>query len=247
MFSPLILVFAPLIVLLAYIIFGIAGFGSTLISVPLLAHLYPLQSALPVVAVLDCAGAVSMGIKLRENVNRRELLPLLPFMLAGMAAGVFLLVRLPGNLLLACLGLFALSYGALYALKRDSGIRIARWATAPIGLAAGAGSALFGVGGPIYVMYLAGRGCTPEQIRATVPAIFMLTTIGRITLYAVAGLFSRDVLLTAAWLLPVVFLGLYGGHRLHLRLPRDNVVRIIGGLLIASGVSLLVRALRSMA
>jgi uncharacterized membrane protein YfcA len=40
-----------------------------------------------------------------------------------------------------------------------------------------------------------------------------------------------------------MFLGLYCGHRLHLNLPRDTVVRIIGGLLIASGFSLLLRAL----
>ena len=241
--SLVILIFAPLIVVLAYIIFGIAGFGSTLVSIPLLAHLYPLKFVLPVVVVLDCVGAFSMGIKLRADVNMRELVPLLPFMLAGMVAGVFLLVHLPGNILLACLGLFALFYGTLYALKRDSGIRVARWATAPIGLAAGISSALFGVGGPIYVMYLAGRGSTPEQVRATVPVIFMFTTIGRTTLYAVAGLFSWDVLVTAACLLPVMFLGLYFGHRLHLNLPRDTVVRVIGGLLIASGFSLLLRAL----
>lgn len=243
--SLIILAFSPLIVLLAYIIFGLAGFGSTLISIPLLAHLYPLKFVLPVVVVLDCVGAFSMGFKLRENVNRRELLPLLPFMLAGMVAGVFLLVNLPGNILLACLSLIILLYGTLYAMKRDSGMRVACWAAAPLGLVAGISSALFGVGGPIYVMYLSGRGATPDQVRATVPVIFMFTTIGRITLYIAAGLFSWNVLLTAAALLPVMFLGLYAGHRLHLNLRRDTLIRIIGGVMIASGVSLLLRALET--
>ena len=41
--SVAVLVFSPLIIVTAYIIFGISGFGSTLIAVPLLAHLFPLK------------------------------------------------------------------------------------------------------------------------------------------------------------------------------------------------------------
>jgi len=42
-----------------------------------------------------------------------------------------------------------------------------------------------------------------------------------------------------------MFLGLHLGHRLHLNLPRDTLIRVIGGLLMASGVSLLLRALQT--
>ncbi|MFN7086337.1 MAG: sulfite exporter TauE/SafE family protein [Burkholderiales bacterium] len=237
-----VLVFAPLIVGAAYVIFGMVGFGSVLIATPLLAHLFPIKFVLPLIVILDCIGSFGMGTRLRASVNRRELVPLLPFMLAGMVAGIFLLVRLPAGALLACLGVFALVYGAIYALKRDAALRLARWSAAPLGLVAGTSSTVLGVGGPIYVMYLAGRGSTPDQIRATMPVIFMFTTITRIALYATAGLFSRDVLLTAAALLPVMALGIYLGHRLQLRLPRDTVVRVIGVLVMASGVSLLLRA-----
>jgi uncharacterized membrane protein YfcA len=240
-----ILVFAPLIVGSAYIIFGMVGFGSVLIATPLLAHLLPIKFVLPLIVVLDCAGSFGMGIRLRTSINRRELLPLLPFMLAGMVSGIFLLVRLPANALLACLGVFAVIYGTTYALKRGPAMHLARWSAAPLGLLAGTLSTVLGVGGPIYVMYLTGRGSTPEQIRATMPVIFIFTTITRIGLYATAGLFFREVLLTAAALLPVMGLGIYLGHRLQLNLPRDTVVRIIGVLVMVSGASLLVRALQT--
>jgi uncharacterized protein len=238
-----VLVFAPLIALLAYVIFGISGFGSTLIAVPLLAHLYPLKVVIPVVVLLDCVGSISMGLRLRANVYRQELGPLLPFMLLGMVAGVFLLVRTPGNILLLTLGVFVLIYGALYTLRRDAGFRLARWSAAPIGIFAGTTSSLFGVGGPIYVMYLTGRGATPDHIRATMPVIFIFTTIGRIALFAAAGLFTLEVLQIAALLLPVMLLGLYAGNRLHGRLARGHIVRVVGGLLVASGISLIARAL----
>jgi uncharacterized protein len=137
------LVFSPLIVLAAYVIFGIAGFGSTLITVPLLAHLFPLKFVIPVVVVLDATASITQGFRLRAVVYKRELLPLLPFMLAGMTAGVFLLIRMPGDLLMLLLGLFVLGYGASYLIRRDSVLRMARWAVAPVGIFAGATSSLF--------------------------------------------------------------------------------------------------------
>jgi uncharacterized membrane protein YfcA len=62
-------------------------------------------------------------------------------------------------------------------------------------------------------------------------------------LFAVAGLFTLEVLTTSALLLPLMLLGLYLGNRLHLNLAREHVIRFIGGLLTASGVSLILRAL----
>ena len=97
------------------------------------------------------------------------------------------------------------------------------------------------MGGPFYVMYLAGRGASPEQIRATMPVIFVFTTIGRIALFALAGLITREVLVAAALLAPVMALGLWSGNRWHARFSRNDVVRAIGAVLALSGLSLLVR------
>ncbi len=238
-----ILVFAPLIVILAYTIFGISGFGSTLIAVPLLALLFPdLRFVIPVVVVMDCITAISMGLRLRADVNRREFMPLLPFLLVGLGVGVFLLVRLPSTVLLLALGFFAIAYGVTYMRGGPPRFKLGRWAAAPVGLFAGTTSAAIGVGGPIYVMYLASRGSTPEQIRATTPVIFVFTTITRIAMFAVAGLFSREVVITAGVLLPIALAALHLGNRLHLNLPKETTIRLIGGLLALSGLSLLVRA-----
>lgn len=238
-----ILLFAPLIVLTAYVVFGVAGFGSTLVAVPLLAHLMPLKFAIPVVVLLDFVASLRQGLQLRGEINRRELAPMLPFMLLGMAAGALLLVNLPGDMVMLLLGLLVLVYGSSYAINRGLAMRLPRWSAAPIGLFGGTTSSLFGSGGPVYVVYFAGRGATPEQIRATMPAVFVFTTIARIAVFALAGLFTMDVFFAAGLLLPVLALGLWLGNRLHGKLPRDQAARVVGGLLVVSGVSLLLRAL----
>lgn len=241
--SPEIIVFVPLIVLLAYLIFGISGFGSTLIAIPLLAHLMPLTFAIPMVVVLDCVSAISMGLKLRADVSRSEFVPMLPFLLAGLLVGAFVLLNVPTRWLLLVLGVFVLVFSADFLLQRKSRLRLPRWTVAPIGLLAGTTSSAFGVGGPIYVFYFAARGASPEQIRATVPAVFSFTSVARIAIFAGVGLYNREVLMATAALLPVMALGLWCGHRLHGRLTRDQALRIVGTLLLLSGVSLVLRAL----
>jgi uncharacterized membrane protein YfcA len=241
--DPAILVFAPLIVLAAYVIFGVTGFGSTLVAVPLLAHVVPLKFAIPVVVLLDCFASVSQGLKLRADIDRREVVALIPFLVAGMAVGTLLLVSVPGELLMTALGVLVLIYGASYFFNRGAALKLPRWSAAPIGLFGGTTAALFGSGGPVYVIYFAGRGATPDQIRATMPLVFVFTTVARIAVFALAGLFVTDVFIATALLLPAMALGLWLGNRLHGKLARDQAVQAIGAVLTLSGLSLLLRNL----
>lgn len=238
-----VLIFAPLVVWVAYLIFGIAGFGSTLIAMPLLAHVMPLQFAIPVVVILDCVSAISLGLKLRADVWKAEFMPMLPFLVAGLVIGTFVLLKVPTQWLMLGLGVFVLIFGTNYLMGGKSMMRLPRWSVAPIGLFAGTTSSALGIGGPIYVFYFAARGATPEQIRATIPAVFSFTTLARIAIFTGVGLFNTQVFIVVALLLPVMAFGLWCGHRLHGRLTREQALRIVGGLLLLSGASLLVRAL----
>jgi uncharacterized membrane protein YfcA len=237
------LIFVPIAVLTAYVVFGLIGFGSTLIAVPLMAHFFPLKFVIPVIVLVDCFASLHQGFRLREGLNKQDMLPMLPFLLAGMVIGATILVRAPAGMLMALLGVFVTGYGLYYSFQHESVFRLARWTAAPIGLVAGTTSTVFGMAGPIYVMYLVGRGSTPEQIRATMPVIFIITTIGRIVLFSAIGLIVQDVLVTAALLAPVMALGLWLGNRWHSSFSRAQVVRAIGAVLTVSGVSLLLRAL----
>jgi uncharacterized membrane protein YfcA len=241
--QPHILLLAPLIVYAAYVVFGISGFGSTLVAVPLLAHLFPLKFVVPFFVIVDCVGALGMGFRLRSDIMKAEIRLLIPFMAAGILGGVYVLKHVRPELLIGLLGMFVVFFGSSYVIKRGKGFPLPVWAGAPIGAIGGATSAVFGIGGPIYVFFLAGRQGTPTQIRATMPAIFSLTTIARIVLFALAGLYSPAALIAAAACIPVMLLGVWTGHRLHLSLSRDTVVRFMGGMLILSGLSLVVRSL----
>lgn len=240
---PETLVIAALIVAGAFVIFGITGFGSTIIAVPLLAHMLPLKFVIPMFVLLDFGAALRTGFKFHATIAKTELAWLVPCMLAGIGAGVFLLVNLPGDLILAALGLFVLGYGAYAASGREPRIRLNRWWALPVGGFGGVISALFGAAGPLYVVYLGARGLDPAQVRATMSVVFIVTTGARIVLFAAAGLFTQAGIFTSALVFALPMLaGLWLGHHLHVTLTRRRLMQIIGGLLLLSGGSLFVRA-----
>lgn len=239
------LVSAALIVMLAYTVFGLTGFGASITAMPLLALLFPLRFAVPLMLIFDVCATLLLGLKNRGVVDRRELLRLIPFMLAGMALGVTLLVNAPERALLFVLGSFVLSYAGWSLLYRRGTKTLATGWAVPLGTAGGVFTALFGTGGPIYVIYLAGRLHDKLILRATISALIFFSGLSRLVLFGSAGLFAqRNLLPLAAGLLPGALLGLYVGSRLHHRLPTQRVVQAVWSILILGGASLVWRSLR---
>jgi uncharacterized membrane protein YfcA len=243
--SPAVLIAVVAVVFLGYVVFGVTGFGASPITIPMLAHLFPLTSVLPLAALLDLASALALGARTRRQAATGELLVLVPFTLAGLTLGVTLLVRLPERATLLALGLFACAY-AVHLVARPEYVRRLgrRWAVVA-GLAGGVTGALFGMGGPPYVMYISGRVADPASARATIAQMVILNVGLRVVAFALAGLLaSRALWIGLALLLPVAWLGVWAGHRVYLRATPATTARVIGAVLLLTGVSLLLRAVQ---
>ena len=240
------LLLAPLVVLLAYTVLAVSGFGSALISIPLLALLLPVKLVIPLVLVVDFIATATTGLRLRKDIAIQELKPIIVPMMLGLLAGVTLLIKLPARWVLLALGLFVFGYG-LYSLVLRTQVRsCSKWWSLPVGLSGGVISGLFGMGGPMYVIYLSGRIAQPAQLRATLSTMFTLNTGVRLMLFVISGLLLQlDLWLAALYLLPFMALGLYLGHHLHVRLTAAQIGRIISVLLLLTGVSILAKAFMS--
>lgn len=233
---------AALIVTGAYVIFGLTGFGSTVVAVPLLALALPLKFAVPLMMMLDLAATAILGARFRKGVRVDEVAWLIPFILAGMVLGLTLLIRVAEGSLLLGLGVFVLLYSAYGLTRRGVPISLRRAWSVPAGLVGGALSALFGTGGVIFAMYLTGRIHEKDALRATNASMIMFSALVRVVLFGVTGLLTQDgLLLCAVLLVPAMLLGFYVGNRLHAVIPAANVVRAVYAVLIVAGVSLLVR------
>jgi uncharacterized membrane protein YfcA len=237
----------PLIVLVGYTIFGATGFGSSIISVPGLAHFFPLTFTVPLVTTTDAFAATSTAFRLRTLVAWRDVMRLLPAMLFGMTIGATLLLKLPRDPALLALGVFAGTYGTYLLAGPRRLARAPSWLVWPVGLIGGVFSALFGTGGPIYIVYLAARIEDKSALRATSAIVVAVSVWIRLALFMAAGLLLNASLLTMiVLLLPVMVLGLWLGNRIHHALSGTGVLKLIAGLLLANGTALIVRAVESM-
>ena len=230
------------IILGAYFIRGITGFGSGLLSVPLLALIIPLQTVVPLILVLDLSASLLMTRKARADVEWQEIIPLLPTSLIGIVIGVSLLVSLPREPLLTGLALFVILFGLRYLLNIHGDRLVSKIWSIPTGLIGGLIGALFGTGGPPYVIYLAHRISEKSQLRATFSGLFMLDGSIRVITFIIMGLLGISLLPLIILSAPVMMLALYLGSRIHVGISNRQMLMLVGTLLLISGGSLLVKA-----
>jgi hypothetical protein len=236
-------VIAAAVVAGAYVIFGISAFGAALFTVPVLSHFLPLDFVLPMCVLLDVSAALALGARFSREADWSELKWMVPLSLAGAVAGVTLLVALPRQATIAGIGAFLVAYG-IYALRQKEAVRMVSRAWAPVaGFAGGAFGTLFGIGAPPYAIYLTHRMPDKLAFRATLSNMVIFSVSIRALVFTVGGLMLADRLVGFAILLPFALSGLWLGNRIHGRISRAGLLRVVAGLLLLIGASLLARAL----
>jgi len=231
------------ILMSAYFIRGITGFGSALISVPLLALSQPLQFAVPLVLALDFTASVVLGGLNRKQAAWGEIKLLLPFGMLGACVGAYALITLPTTPILLALGGFTMFFGFRNIFGLVPQHLLARGWAVPAGLVGGATGALFGASGPPYIMYLTRRLADKGAVRATFSWLFAIDGGFRLALFLFAGLLldAKLQIAYALGLLPMAA-GLYIGNKVHLDITSEGMLKVVGALLVVSGAMLFLKA-----
>jgi uncharacterized protein len=230
------------ILMSAYFIRGITGFGSALISVPLLALSHPLQFAVPLVLALDFTASLVLGGTNWQKANWAEIKILLPSGIIGACIGAYALLTLPTTPVLLTLGAFTMFFGFrnIFGLQ-PVGQLSRKWAI-PAGLAGGSAGALFGTGSPPYIMYLTRRLLDKGEVRATFSWLIAIDGGFRLGLFLIAGLLFESKLQIAYVLgLAPMAIGLYVGNKVHLDMTSEGMLKVVGALLVLSGLMLFLK------
>ena len=163
---------------------------------------------------------------------------------SGTVLGVTALVNMPRQGGMLALGIFVVAF-ALYSLflRRPHGTLGRGWAW-PAGLAGGITSSMFGAGGPPYAIYLSQRNLSKESFRATLAVTSIASIALRLAAFSLTGLMSAlAVWVAAAVALPAAWIGISVASRLFRRIRRETLMRAVALMLLASGGSLVLRAL----
>jgi uncharacterized membrane protein YfcA len=236
----------PLIAAIAFLgslIYGITGFGSALVTIPLATHFVPLPFALAVFSLVDLASALRIGLQNPRDAVTAEIVRMVPFVLLGTVIGVTALVNLPRAGAMLALGLFVVVY-AVYALLARPGVSaVSRHWAFLAGFSGGVTGTLFGAGGPPYAIYLSHRPLSKEQFRATLTLNTVFSVAMRVIAFTITGLMLKaEVGLAAAFAVPAAMVGLSVASWVFKRVTREVLLRVVAVLLLVNGISLMVRA-----
>lgn len=233
------------VIFVAGLVQGLAGFGSALVAVPILALLLPIETVVPLMTLLGGVMATVNLLHLHRSVSLRPVLPLLAGYALGTPLGLVFLIHAPRTLVLGLLGL-SISVYALASLAgrqpRASWLREQRLA---LGILSGALGSAFSTNGPPIILHVAAHvEWGPDRQKALLSLFFLLSNLITLATFATAGMIARDVLTWFLWSTPMLLAGTLAGVFLYRRLGERDYRRLTFLIILATGTVLMARALR---
>lgn len=251
---------APIIVLsivggLAFFVRGITGAASAIVANACFLLLLTsgtmggitLLEALYWIALVDVAATIVLGWAIRRQLG----LGSLPrrFILGAVPVNVTFTLLLPRVDLVAIgagLGLAVIAAGVYLAARRAAPAIphdvLRPWAT-PVGAASGILGGLYGMGGPVGVLFFTRAETDPTRFRALITSVFAVTGTIRLGVLALEGAYTPELLGWALASLPAIGLGLALGYRVHDRVSPERFRFVLGALVAVAGTVGLIRAL----
>jgi uncharacterized membrane protein YfcA len=208
------LAIAAMAVLAAGLIRGFAGFGSAMVTAPILSLLWGPTIGVPVAALIEFVPAVQLTPRAIPIAQWRTILVMGVPALLLIPAGLWFLVNLPDEVVrrfvaAVVLGLVAIMWsGWRYRGERTTALSLG------VGALSGLLSGTTGVGGPPVILYLMSGNDEAAVVRANMIGFFTIVLIGMAVTFALSGLFGPLVLWRTALLAVSFVVGIFAGARL---------------------------------
>lgn len=235
------------IFMVASAIQGAAGVGFGLFAVAALSLMAPLAQSTPILAIVNMPVVLYVFARLWRHTIWSRLAPIITGLLLGVPVGIFLLVKLPDELMLRTLGIIlVLAAANIIRPRREATPRPESSGPASIlgrlavGLSTGALAGAYNVGGPPIIAYVYSHPWTKEQRVATMQAVFVVSLAVRIIAMATAGMYTREALLISAACLPASVVGMVLGYAVFTRIPTRWLEIAAATFLVISGVKIIV-------
>lgn len=224
--------------LLAFLVRGLSGFGSSMVGIGALSLLMPPARVVPAYLALELLTTAHLLPGVWRQVDWRSLRPLLLGAALATPLGLLALGGVPADAMrLAVSGcLLAIALAMLSGLAQRLTPAHTPGAAGALGagLASGLLNGAAGIGGPpVIVFYFATTAAAVS--RASLIAYFLATDVWALGWAGAQGLLTREALPLAAVALPFALLGVTLGQRLYRRLDEARMRRLVWWLLAALG------------
>ena len=199
------------IALISGFIHGLSGFGSVLISLPLLTFFFDIHTIVPLISIQALCINFSLFFKLRKSVKKRELNFFIISAIPGIFIGIYIFRKVPSEILKMVIGAIIMSF-SLYLLlnrsfKKDLG---GIWAVIA-GFLAGILGGSIGANGPPVIIYSAIQNWTKDQVKSTITSFLFFAGLMTVFLQMYYGYITYKVLVLFSVSIPSLATGMIIG------------------------------------
>jgi uncharacterized membrane protein YfcA len=231
-----------LVAFFAGVTHGLLGFGSVLLSLPLLAIFLEIKMVIPLVALLGLVITIVLLQQLWKRLEWKAVYPLLLSALPGVPVGVFFLKRLDKTTIQLILGIILISY-ALYSLLFRSDHKGINGRLAYLfGFLAGCLGGAFSAPGPPMIVYTSLQPWNKDKIKMTLQVFGFFSGVAIVISHALSGLTSLAVLRFFIVALPLLITGTYVGSFFYGKVHEQGYRRIMLILVALLGGFMMYRA-----
>ena len=228
-----------LILMFGVFVQALAGFGGTLIAMPLGIMLMGIGVTKPVMTFVAWITGVIVVVQEYRHINARELLKMVGVMLVGVLGGMWLTGRVQLKLLLLAYALVVAGIGIkrlFFKTKKEPSPLVQNAALAVAGIMQG----LFVSGGSFLAVYSVAKIKEKQEFRATVNAVWAIINTIMIVTYFIDGSVTKEVLTSSGIAIIPTLVTVWLGGALTKRVKQETFLKIIYVVLIVSGAVLFI-------
>lgn len=240
-----ILLFAT-IVMCTYFIEGLIGFGGTIMALPLASAVIGLKLTVPIMTIVVLIASLVIAIRDYKYINKKEFIKITLLMIIGLPIGMWLFDFLPEKPLKVLLGVFMIVVAVkggfdgsrfkkeIHEKKIDSKDKniISNIILFLGGIIHGA----FTCGGPFVVIYATKNIKDKSSFRATLCALWATLNVIMITIDALNGEITGEILTISAITMIFVTIAIIVSNIVHKKLKGESFTKFVYIALFVSGI-----------
>nr|WP_239584235.1 sulfite exporter TauE/SafE family protein [Aquibacillus albus] len=237
-----------LIVLVSAIFIGFTKTGVSslgILVVTILMYIFPAKESVGILLPMLIVGDIFAVIYYRRNVVWKYLFSLMPWVIAGIMIGYFVLDQVNDNQLKPMIGSLVLALIILHVSRERLGVRFnqmlptSRWFTLLMGILAGFTTMIGNAAGGVMAIYLLVKGLPKKDFVGTGAWFFLFVNVIKIPFYINLGLITFDSITFNLWLAPTIIIGAFIGVKVLTLIPQKTFQMLILGFAAIGALRLL--------